>query len=655
MSSLSIGLSGLLVNQRMIDLAGQNITNADTPGYHLQVGNLAARVYGGVGDGVEIQSITRLLDQSLENAIVTNTSSQNQTSTKLDGLNQLQTYLAPGPGSVQDALTNFFNAAIQLSANPDDVTQRRVFLGTASELADRLNATSQNITQLRSSLIDQAHHLADQVNTLTGQIARLNQKIHDILIVGGTANELQDQRDDAINQLSQLVDVRTVPQDFGVTNVLAGGTPLVLSSTAMSVDADIDGKNQLYFHLKNSSESLDINGGKIAGILELTNKSVADIQSQFDNFAAALVTQIDQIQATGIGLNGPLTSLTSQRLVTSSVVPLASAGLKYPPKAGDLYVTVTNLATGQRTLSKLSVNPATQSLTNIAAAIDAIPNLQAVVDPQAGTLNLVAAAGYGFDFTGNFSSTPDAQTLTGTAAPTFSGTYTGTKNDTLNFKVVGTGTVGASSGLSLEVRNGAGTLLTNINIGQGYEAGTDAPNILGVKLNLSNGTVTNGDTFSINVAANADTGGLLPSLGMHSFFVGNGAAALHVNQNLLDHPENLALSKSGQPGDGSNLTQLVNLQDKLVLGNGQQTFQQYLQSTIGDVASQVQDTQTRKSAFDALDTQLQNQRQSASGVDPNEELMRLVQFQRAYQASAYYINVSNQSFNSMLQMLSSIG
>src|SRR4030095_7478786 len=99
MTSLSIGLSGLLVNQRLIDLSGQNIANADNPTYHRQVGELSAGMYGSAIDtGVELKDISRMIDTLLQTAIGRNTSAQNDANTQLDGLNQLQAILEPGPG-----------------------------------------------------------------------------------------------------------------------------------------------------------------------------------------------------------------------------------------------------------------------------------------------------------------------------------------------------------------------------------------------------------------------------------------------------------------------------------------------------------------------------------------------------------------------------
>lgn len=652
MSSLSIGLTGLLVNQRLIDMTGQNVANADNPNYHRQVGELSAGIAGAaIGAGVELTAIGRTIDSMLEDAIVRNASSQNETGVKLTRLNELQAMLAPGEGSLHDALIGFFDAAERLSVQPDDLTQRRVFLYAANDLADRLNSLAENITQISQGLVSQANQAVDAVNALTAQIAELNQHIHNARANGNNANMLLDQRDGAIRKLSELIDIRVVPQEFDQANILSGGTGLVLNATVTTLSAEIDQQNRIVVRAANSTEPIDITGGTLGGMLALANVTMPAIKSQLDDLARSLVTHVDSIQATGLGLRGPMTALSSERTVATPTAPLAVAKLALPMEAGDLYVTVTNLATGGRNLNRISIDPATQSLNDVAAALSTIPNMQAVVDAQAGTLNLIARPGYGFDFTGNVSSQPDAQSITGTATAAIGGAYSGANNDVLHFRFVGSGTIGGTIGLALEVRNNAGALLTSLNVGPGYESGSDLQAVLGVKVKLHAGTVNNGDSFDVRVAAHSDTAGLLPALGLHSFFTGVGAADVRVNRALLDHPEDLALSRSGQPGDGVNLARLITLRDAPTLNGQTLSFQQFLENIIGNVASQAHDAQMRKSAFDSLGEQLQSQQQGVSGVDPNEELMKLVVFQRSYQMSAHFMSVVNQTMDDLLRLV----
>jgi flagellar hook-associated protein 1 FlgK len=655
MSALNIGLSGLLVNQRLLDLTGQNITNANTPGYHRQLANLAeaaphAEDGLSVGTGVEITGLTRSVNQALEQAVVSNTSASNNASTQLDGLNQLQTFLATGSGTLHDALGNLFTQLEALSTEPSDPTQRQVVLSAAADVTNQLNGTEANIAQMTGSLSQQAAAHVDAINGLTAQIAQLNQQIHDATISGADTNGLLDQRDQALGSLADLVDVHTLQQPYGEISVFTGGDALVLGNQAAKLTVGTDNQGKLAVSSSMALHPLEINGGQLGGVLELYNTTLPDVRTRLDTFAQALAAQFDHIHATGLGLSGPMTSLTSLRTVTHVNQPLSAQNLDLPAQAGDLYITVTNLATGQRTLNRVTIDPKTQSLSAIAAAISAVPNMQAVVDAHAGTLNLLAKPGYGFDFTGNLSSAPDTQAITGTTTASVDGQYTGSTNGSLQFSFAGSGTIGLTPNLMLQVRDGAGTLLGSVNVGQGYSPGTDVATVLGVNVKLASGTVNAGDSFNVNVAANPDSANLLTALGLNTFFAGSSAADLAVNPNLVSNPQELALSTSGQPGDSANLAKLTALQTQPVLANQTQSLQQYLESIIGDVGAQANTAQTSKNAYDTLGQQLNDQLQSVSGVDPNEELMRLVQYQQSYQMSAQFIATVKKTFDDFLHM-----
>jgi flagellar hook-associated protein 1 FlgK len=656
MSSLSIGLSGLLVDQRLLDLTGQNITNANTPDYHNQVADLAENVNTGdsVGAGVSITGITREVNQLLEQAATSNSSDSSSTSTQLDSLNQVQSFLATGTGTLHDSLGNLLNDLEALTAQPSDPTMRQQVLADANSVATQMNATVNSLQQVQTGLVGQANTYTSSINALTAQIGQLNQQIHDATIQGQDANPLLDQRDQAVSSLSQLIDVRTIAQPYGEVNVFGGGAALVLNTQAVTLSTGQDKQGNLIVTAAGAQQPMDVSGGQLGGTVALANTTLPAISDQLNVFAQALVTQFDHIQATGLGLNGPMTELTSQRAVPDVNQPLAVTNLAFPPQKGNLYIDVTNQSTGQTTLTKVAVDPSTQSLTSVASAISAVPNLQAVVDPQSGTLHIMAAPGYAFDFTGSLSSTPDAQTMTGTATASIDGQYTGSADGTLKFAFSGPGTIGVTPNLTLQVTNSAGTLLGSVNVGQGYAPGSDVAGALGVNVNLSAGTVNAGDSFSVNVTANPDSANLLTALGLNTFFVGSDAGDLQVNPNLMNNPAQLATSTTGQPGDGSNLAKMAALQNQPVLANGSQTLLQNLETLIGNVGTQVNDLQSTQSAQQALGQQLNNQIQSASGVDTNEALTQLVQYQQAYQMSAKFVSVVSQNITDLLNILQTV-
>src|SRR6478672_4862009 len=136
MDSFSIGVSALAVSQQLINLTGQNVANASTPGYHRQVASLAPLQTDQTGEGVTVTGVRREVSAPLETALLNNTFEAQNTTTQLNNLRQVQAYLAPGSGGIDSLLSNFFNQVKQLAASPTDQAQRSVVLNTASNLAD---------------------------------------------------------------------------------------------------------------------------------------------------------------------------------------------------------------------------------------------------------------------------------------------------------------------------------------------------------------------------------------------------------------------------------------------------------------------------------------------------------------------------------------
>jgi flagellar hook-associated protein 1 FlgK len=137
-------------------------------------------------------------------------------------------------------------------------------------------------------------------------------------------------------------------------------------------------------------------------------------------------------------------------------------------------------------------------------------------------------------------------------------------------------------------------------------------------------------------------------LGLNAFFSGADASDIAVRPDLLSNPRQFAGSLTGQPGDGANVSKLAALRNAPLLAGGAQTLQQSFDNLVGNVASGVQDATQQQSAQKAIGQSLQTQQQSVSGVDPNEELVKLVQSQQAYQLAAHYISVLDQTVASLL-------
>jgi flagellar hook-associated protein FlgK len=152
-------------------------------------------------------------------------------------------------------------------------------------------------------------------------------------------------------------------------------------------------------------------------------------------------------------------------------------------------------------------------------------------------------------------------------------------------------------------------------------------------------------------AADPDTGNLLSALGVNSVFTGSTAATVGVRADLLSHPELLGGSLDGDTGDGSNFTKIANLQNAATLSAGTQTVGQYFASLVGQVGVRVQDLSNQQTAQAALGQQIAAQQQAVSGVDTNEELTNLLSYQRSFQMASEYIDVVNQTLNTLMGII----
>lgn len=419
MNAFSIGLSALQAGQTTLDLVGQNLANATTAGYHRQTVNLVSNttpgVIGNPGTGVDVASITRYTSPPTQTAILQGNANQASTTTQMGIAQQVQTILTAGDGGIGASLEDFFNQVTQLTSNPGDPGVRTALVSSASTLAGQFNVAANSLDTLRNSIGGQVSQTVSQVNSLTSRIATLNVQISGQQWQQGQMNNLLDQRDQLIGQLSQLVDVRTVPQSNGTVNVLSSGAPLVVGSAANAFQAtqDATGNMVVTQSLGGSSQPVTFSSGTLAGQLQAYNEDVPEIQQRLDTLANTVITQVNEVQATGLGTAGSLTSAEGTVSVLDPSAPLATQSLPVPVQGGQVVVSVTNTATGQRLNYTITIDPSAQSMNDVAGAITAGTSggVQASVKTGTNTIQLVAPPGYTFDFAGLAPNPP------GTGAP----------------------------------------------------------------------------------------------------------------------------------------------------------------------------------------------------------------------------------------------
>jgi flagellar hook-associated protein 1 FlgK len=440
--ALSIGLSAIQSGQTAMSVVGQNLANATTAGYSQQTVNLQSTTSGGpVGTGVDVASITQATDAPVQTAIFQANGQQGSTSTALSIAQQIQTILTSGGtstegadgsndssgtnnGSIGTTLTSLFDQLTQLTSAPNNTAVASTVISEASALAGQFNSASAGLAQLQANTSTQISQTVTQVNSLTSQIASLNTQISNAEATGGKPNDLIDQQSQLINQLSQFVDVQTVNQPMGQVNVLSSGGPLVLGNIASTFQVGSGANGTIQVTSVGTNQDADFTGGSLGGLLQAFNQDIPGVSSQLDTLANSLSSSMNELQATGLGTAGSLTAATGTVSVANPTSPLSTQSLAAPVQAGQLTISVINTATGTSTNDTININPATQSLQDVANAITTGTGgeIQATVNSTSNTLQLNAQSGFSFNFTGQDTNPP---TGSGVSNPDTAGILSG--------------------------------------------------------------------------------------------------------------------------------------------------------------------------------------------------------------------------------------
>lgn len=307
--SLSIALSALSVSQQALATTSNNVANANTPGYSRERAILAAGdpvVMGALtyGTGVVLERIESLRDPILEIQLNHETQQQSKLNASLTELQQIQTQFGSASSGIGADISNFFNSLQQLSPDPSNLALRQSVLTAAGNLATDFNTTANNLHTQRGNLDLEVEQSVGGVNTLTKQIASVDQQISALQNAGQSAGTLVDTQTSLIRQLSGLIDVQVIPTDQGITLATANGTTLVSGSQsfALSTQLGSDGVEHVMAGTEDITSSLK--GGSLAGMIQIRDQEIPSIGSSLDQLAAGLATNLNAANAQGTDLYG---------------------------------------------------------------------------------------------------------------------------------------------------------------------------------------------------------------------------------------------------------------------------------------------------------------------------------------------------------------
>lgn len=618
---LNSSLTGLMAFQRALSTTSHNIANVNTEGYNRQRVDLASVASpldstGGAGMGVRVSNISRVLDQFQVAQIRTDVAEQNRLNAFTQMSTQLDSLLANPSTGLSQPLQDFSDSLQTVADSPASLPARQVALGQANALADRLQTLDQRL-QAQSSEVNQRLGAAvTEVNSLAESVAALNGSIFAASSGGRIPpNDLLDQRDLVLRQLSELVSIDVVTQEDGQLNVFVGsGQPLVLGNQANEI-ALTNGpfgavSRDIGFVTSSGVAKIDIDGGQIGGLMDFQREMLAPGRNVLGAMAVALADTVNAQHRQGMTLQGDLGgeffAVGAAQLLPRS----ENTG------GGELAVSVVDVQALTMNDYVMTYDGANYSLTRSdTGASVALSGTGTALDPfLAEGLSIVVdtppAAG------DQFMIRPTAEAAAGFAL---------VLSDPENLAAASP--VRASSSLSnTGTATSTGVTISNV----------DDPNLLtSVTIAFSDA-----NTYSVN------------GIGSFAYAAGTPIVVngweLTLDGTPTDGDQFVVSENAGGVGDNRNALALAGVLERGVLSGGTASVRNEYGNLVAQTSSVTRRAEINLTAQTAITERAIADQLAISGVNLDEEAANMLRFQQAYQASAQLISVADVLFQTML-------
>jgi len=635
-SIYNIGVSGLAAAQAGLLTTGHNISNASTPGFSRQqiVQSTNTPQFTGagyLGQGTNVLTVKRLYSQHLASQSLSAQTRLSELNAFADQIRQVDGMLADPSAGLSSALNDFFGAVHQVAADPASIPARQSLLSMGQALVGRFQSLDARFNEIRDGVDTQLASTVGNINSYSSQIAQLNQRI--ILAQaagpGQQPNDLLDQRDQLLAQLSREVRVTTSNDDDGSLSVFIGnGQPLVVGTQTfrmVTVQSSEDASRQTVGiaipggGAAALSESM-LTGGTLGGLLGFRRDSLDPAQNALGRIAIGLADSFNAQHRLGQDLTGALggdffSAPAPQVLYPNNPVNGGNAVIGAALSSAAALTTsdyrLTANGGGNFTLVRLSDNATLFSAAALPQTVDGLTLSVASGAANAGDTFLIqptrtAAGDIAVSLT-------DVRSIAA-AAPIRTAASIGN---------TGTGAVSAGS------VNGPPPV--NANLTQTVTLTFDNPpttfDVTGTGTgNPANVAYVSGGSISYNGWTIRISG--TPAAGDVFTISANGAGV----------------------ADNRNALLLAGLQTVQSLAGGTATYQSAYSQIVSDVGNKARETEVTVTAQESILKQADDAMAALSGVNLDEEAANLLRYQQAYQASGKMIDIASRLFDMLLQL-----
>lgn len=654
-STLSIAITGLNAAQAGLLTTSHNISNASTAGYSRQnvVQTTQNPFYMGagfIGQGTRVQTVQRAYSGFLATSLYTSQASTSQLESYMTQLNSIDNMLGDTTVGLSPAINGFYTGVNDVAANPSSIPSRQSLLANAQSLVSRFKDMQARLQQLNDGVNTQIKSEITAINSISQQLADINQRIIVAEAAGGgtqPANDLRDQRDQLILELNKHVSTNVIEQSDGSFSVFFGnGQPLVVGTSryTLSTSQASDDPGRLTLSLTSGSgqgsqipESL-VTGGALGGLLQFRTQSLDDAQNRLGLMAVGLAKAFNDQHALGQDLNGAMGGAffdVPQPVVSDNAKNTGS---------GVISVTLNNVSAmlpsdytldytaGGYTLRRLSDNATVFSNATLPQTVDGL------------TIDVTGTPNVGDSFKlqpTHYAARDISLAITDPREIAAASAVTTTAN------AANVGSVVMGPGKLLQPLASVPTYNLNYDLAgnelQGFPVGTAVS------------VTVNGTTTNYTVGTAPATTGIPYTDGMTVQVDSNGDLVKDIEFAFNGKPKQgdkfSVVQSSANSADGRNAAALAAIQSSKVLFGGTASIESAYAQMVSTVGNKAREVGVAYDSQSSLLNQAQTSISSLSGVNLDEEAANLLRYQQSYQASAKIIDISGKLFD----LLASLG
>ena len=622
---MNVGVSGLLAFQRALSTTSHNIANVSTPGYSRQIAELMTRQAdvsgsGYIGNGVDVSTVTRSYNDFIASQVRSSSSSLSYFTSMSTQANRINNLLGDSTTGLTASLQGFINAVQGVANTPTSIPARQTLLSQAESLTQRLRSFDANLQSFDAQVNSQIDTEASTITQLAQNIAQLNQQIVSARGQSGgqPPNDLLDQRDRLIDELSTHLNVSTVQQSDGSMNVFVGsGQNLVVGATAtrLVVGQDSFDATRKTLVLQSATGNTDVTasltGGSLGGTLDFRSQILDPARNSIGRLAVALSDVMNAQHGKGMDLEGNL--------------------------GGDFF-----------SIGGVNVrdNTGNDGTGNVAATRSDLSKLTSYD-------YVLKSTGTGWALTRADTGAAVPMTGTGTSADPFVA-------DGLSIVVGGTASTGdsfliqptrmAASSMQVAIDDPekiaiASPIVSAATAGNGGSAKIAGDEVLDpTNVNLrNNATITFSDATHYTISGDPT---------VYNYTSGNNIDANGWRVQISGVPAAgdsfTVKSNVNGTGDNRNALKLGNVLNQPVLNGGTTSLNAAAGQFISSIGVATNQAKSSAEAQQVVYDDSVSAQQSVSGVNLDEEAAKLLQYQQAYQAAAQVIKIAQSLFDTLI-------